>query len=458
MSISIRRRLAIRLVAIMVLGWLLMVATNYLVAEREVEELFDAQLAQSARILHALVKHELDENYYHQGDRIQLQYDLPGHYYESRIAFRILDRKGGLSIQSDSFPDIETGQKAGFSNIDLADDRWRLFVMEDATHNVTLEVAQHFEPREELVRDIAYRSMQPLVIVLPVIVLLIWISIGRGLRPLNASAAEIANRTPANLQPINERTVPQEVLPLIQALNVLFDRLRQAMENEHRFTMDAAHELRTPLAAIKTQAQVALRAQSDDVRQQALEQIVSGVDRTSHLVRQLLILARVDPDASIQEYEKLDLGRMLERVAADITPLADDKQITLDIHTENPGKKRILGQRQLIEVLARNLLDNAVRYTPHGGRVECRVEVTDTHARLTIRDNGPGVPADSIERIFDRFYRVLGTEQRGSGLGLSIVKRIAELHSAEIQARSRTEQDPGLTIEVWFPLRPSLSS
>ena len=456
---SIRRRLLTVLLTIMTLGWLVMAATGYLAAKREVEELFDAQLAQSARVLHALVDQQMDEknNYSQPGGSIRLDYEQPGHLYESRVAFRVLDRSNAVLLQSDSFPKIRTLPTIpGYSDITENGNRWRYFVIHDLNHSVTLEVAQHYQPRDELIADIARQSLLPFIFMLPVMTILIWVGIGRGLRPLKTTASDISSRTPANLKAIDHGNVPQEVLPLINALNQLFERLGYAMESERRFTMDAAHELRTPLAAIKIQAQVALRSTDDDERQQALEHIVSGMDRSSHLVRQLLVLARVDPDASVQEYEKLDLALLLREVSEDIKAAADNKQISLHITADTQGAL-ILGQHQLLDVLIRNLLDNAIRYTPPRGDVNCRVDVTATHACLTISDNGPGVSDNSLKRIFDRFHRGIGTRENGSGLGLSIVKRIAELHDAGIETRTRTKADPGFTIAVSFHLQPSLS-
>jgi len=456
---SIRRRLLVVLLTIMTLGWLIMAITGYLAAKREVEELFDAQLAQSARVLHALVDLQLDEDniYNRPGGRIQLDYDQPGHLYESRVAFRVLDRSNEVLLQSDSFPKIRTLTTIpGYSDITENSDRWRYFVIHDLKHSVTLEVAQHYQPRNELIADIARQSLLPFIFMLPVMTILIWVGITRGLRPLRTTANDISSRTPATLQAIDQRNVPQEILPLINSLNKLFERLKYAMESERRFTMDAAHELRTPLAAIKTQAQVALRATEGREQVQAVEHIISGVDRASHLVRQLLVLARVDPDASVQEYEKLDLTVLLREVADDIKTAADDKQISFHITAETQGAL-ILGQHQLIDVLIRNLLDNAIRYTPPRGEVLCRVNVTNTHACLTVSDNGPGVSDKGLKRIFDRFHRGIGTGQNGSGLGLSIVKRIAELHDASIETRTRTKADPGFTIAVSFHLLPSVS-
>jgi two-component system sensor histidine kinase QseC len=457
---SIRQRLLVVLLAIMSLGWLVMAVAGYYSAKREVEELFDAQLAQSSRVLQALINQQQDEknNYRRPGGRITLDYDQPGHLYESRIAFRVLNQANAVLLQSDSFPDTQpTPLNPGFGDLTIDKNRWRYFVLYDPNLKISLEVTQHYQPREELIADIVFNSFIPFLIILPVMTILIWMGIGRGLQPLKTTASDISNRTPANLQSISCTDIPHEVRPLIHALNKLFTRLRHALEGERRFTMDAAHELRTPLAAIKTQAQVALRAVDDHQKMQALEQIVSGVDRTSHLVRQLLVLARVDPDASIQEYEKLDLVALLSDAAEGMKPAADDKQITIHITTDS-DRAWVLGQRQLLDALIRNLLDNAIRYSPRRSEVHCRIHASRKQARLIISDTGPGVPAEALKRMYDRFHRGMGTGQNGSGLGLSIVKRIAELHDAKIETRTRTEEDPGLTVELTFHLKPSLTA
>lgn len=455
---SIRYRLLLVLIILMSSGWTVMAVTGYLAAKHEVEELFDAQMAQSARVLMALLNEELDEELLHgeQAHAIHLDYEQRGHLYESRIAFRASDRNGQVLLQTDNFPPVTTTDiHPGFIDVTENGDTWRYFILTNARHGAVLEMTQHYHPREELVSEITRQFLMPFLLMLPIMTLLIWAGIGRGLRPLRRTTREIAHRTPANLKPINTSDSPREIQPLIDSLNQLFERLAYAMDCERRFTMDAAHELRTPLAAVKTQAQVALRSSDDDERQLAIQQVVAGVDRSTHLVRQLLILARVDPDASIQEYEKLDLNDLLGESIRELTGLAEDRNVSIQTSTSEPGAL-ILGQRELLGVLIRNLLDNAIRYSPQGGEVDCSISVSEHHATITIRDRGPGVSESGMQRMFDRFYRGLGTGQTGSGLGLSIVKRIAILHNADIATRSRTSTDPGLTVSLSFPLAPML--
>ncbi len=457
---SIRYRLLLVLIILMCTGWSVMAVMGYLAAKHEVEELFDAQMAQSARVLMALVDEELEEEIVHgeQAHAIHLDYEQEGHLYESRIAFRATDADGLELLKTDNFPDvISVNPQPGFIDVTENGDTWRYFVMKSDRHGVLLEVTQHYQPRQELITEISWQLLMPFLVMLPVMTLLIWAGIGRGLKPLRKAARDIAKRTPANLKPIDIENSPGEIQPLIDALNQLFERLTYAMDSERRFTMDAAHELRTPLAAIKTQAQVALRSSDEKERQLAVQQVVTGVDRSSHLVRQLLVLARVDPDVSVQEYEKIDLNGILSQTVSELSGMAQTHQVQVCPELSD-GQPVILGQRELIGVLIRNLLDNAIRYSPQGSSVQCTIKVTSTHASIVIRDEGPGISEAGMQRMFDRFYRGLGTGQTGSGLGLSIVKRIAELHNAEITTRSRTASDPGLTVSVSFPLAPTLSA
>ncbi len=292
------------------------------------------------------------------------------------------------------------------------------------------------------------RVLTPLLWALPLLVGLLWLGIGGGLAPLDRLARELAARDHRRLDPIPAEEVPREVMPLVQGLNDLFQRLDAAYLQQRRFTADAAHELRTPLAGIKTQAEVAMRATKDPERRKALEQVLQGVNRAVHLVRQLLVLARIDREAADLVFSRPDLHRLAVSVLSEVTPSALGKGVELELQGEGPLPVR--GNADLLAILLRNLVENAIRYTPRGGCVLAKVEAEAGAARFTVADSGPGIPPEERERVFARFYRVAGGAPDGSGLGLSIVQRIAELHGANVQLRGRDE-DPGLLVEVRFP-------
>jgi signal transduction histidine kinase len=276
----------------------------------------------------------------------------------------------------------------------------------------------------------------------------VWFAIRRGIAPIATVTEQVAGRAPEHLEALAPVTAPQEIRPLIDALNDLFGRVDRALDNERRFTADAAHELRTPLAAIVTQAQVASRARDAAERDQALVQIATSGRRASRLVEQLLLLARLDPAANLHK-EKLRLDQLAAAVCADHGSMALDKNITLELDTS--GEIAIHGHADLLRVLLRNLLDNALRYTPAGEKVGVGVTVHGSSVRLTVSDSGPGIPPAERANVMRRFHRLAGQETEGSGLGLSIVARIAELHHASVVLADGMGAS-GLSVQVSFPL------
>jgi two-component system sensor histidine kinase QseC len=278
--------------------------------------------------------------------------------------------------------------------------------------------------------------------------LIIWTGVGRGLGPLKKVAGEIAQRSPSQLQPLAVRDTPEEIRPLADSLNRLLGRLDEALESERRFTANAAHELRTPLAGLKTQAQVALRATGEPQRIQMLNKILEGVDRATHLVGQMLTLARLDPDAAAVQYGPVDLVQTAVAVVAERAPSALEKNIEIELTEDSRGT--VNGDAAALAILIRNLADNAIRYTPSGGRVEVSVATRVEGVTLTVTDNGPGIPELERARVFERFYRAPGSGGQGCGLGLSIAQRIAELHGASIELAAPVTGS-GLRVTVRFP-------
>lgn len=300
------------------------------------------------------------------------------------------------------------------------------------------------ETREELTEHLTERMLYPALFGLPVLGLWIWLSIRSALRPLDEVARDIATRDPTRLEILTPQEAPNEIRPLVEAINQLFGRVERTMASEKRFTADAAHELRTPLAALATQAQVAQRARNAEERQHAIEQLITGSRRLSRLVDQLLTLARLDPDEQ-RASGNVDLAALAEQVCADHGGLAMDRGITLELDASHAN---VAGDADLLRILLRNIVDNAIRYTPAGGRVL----VTTDKRTLTVSDTGPGIPADQRQRVFDRFQRLAGQDKEGSGLGLSIVARIAERHQARIVLSDADDTTrSGLRVSVEFP-------
>ena len=296
--------------------------------------------------------------------------------------------------------------------------------------------------RHELDEHFIKALLTPLLFGLPLLGSWIWFATRRGLVPLDDVAAELGKRAPDRLDPIMPVAAPREVRSLLEALNTLFARVEQAMEKERSFTADAAHELRTPLAAIATQAQVAARARDAAERDHALAQLTASARRASHLVEQLLTLARLDP-ASRPVMSSVRLDTLAAEVCADHGAAALDKQITLEL--DAPAAVSVTANEAMLRILLRNLIDNAVRYTPAGGKIGVGV----TARMLTVSDSGPGIPASKRDDALRRLHRLAGQDIEGSGLGLSIVARIAELHGATLELADGIGQ-PGLTVRVTF--------
>jgi two-component system sensor histidine kinase QseC len=250
------------------------------------------------------------------------------------------------------------------------------------------------------------------------------------------------------LQPVIPATAPEEIRTMLEALNGLFQRVDTALETERRFTADAAHELRTPLAALQAQLQVALRARDDKERDRSLGQLQSGLSRASHLIDQMLQLARLDPESGLPDPQAVDLAQLAESVCADLGPQILARNIDFDLHADQPCS--VLGQAEWLRVLIRNLVDNAIRYTPENGRVRVAIRQNAGTVEIYVSDSGPGIPANQREAVLRRFHRLNQDEQPGSGLGLAIVARIAELHGARLELAEATPP-PGLSVRVFWP-------
>ncbi len=454
MSHSIRRRLLVTTLSAIVLVWIATAFKTYLDTRNEINTLMDAQLVQSARVLMSVVSHELQEEFYSHGrkDEYALE-ELRSHLgikrYEHQLAFQVWVGGQDAVIRSSDAPLTPMSAVSyGFSNENIAGRRWRVITLTDAKGLIRLHVGEQIEVRDRLTSGLALQLLIPLLVGLPLLALLIWLGVGKSLRPLNRLAADVARREPLHLESVAENPVPVEVQPLVTALNGLFKRLKRAFEKEHRFTADAAHELRTPLAGLRTQAEVARRARDDTQRTKALDKMINGVDRTTHLVTQLLTMARLDPQVGLQASVPVDLSKVASMVVAELADRALAKNIELDL--QDPCQDQVRGNPDVLASLVRNLVDNAIRYTAPCGHVLVTVTSAADKATLLVEDSGPGIPENEREKVFERFYRGSEATTPGSGLGMSIVRRIADLHNATIElGRSRYQ---GLAVRVTFPV------
>jgi len=443
---SIRQSLLLLVLGAVLVAWVVISLFIYYSVQHEIEEVYDAQLVQNAKLLASLVRHELEEAH-------QLQIDADDflpliHRYETKIAFIIYHGDGTLMTRSPSAPVLPVNEQlSGFKKIPADGKVWYTYNLRDPKTELLIQTAQRRDVRVEMVAYINHSIVIVMLAALPFVAIFLWVSIGRGLRPLVRLTEMISKRSIHQLDQIAFEDVPTEVRTIVGALNSLFDRLSQAFDKERRFTADAAHELRTPLAGIKTQAQVAMQSTENKQRQQAITQVITGVDRSTRLVNQLLVLAHVDADQRITKAE-LDLKLLCAAVISEKITSALVKHI--DISLQSESDTNIYGNEELIEILMVNLISNAIRYTPNKGRIVVSVTAELTRVMITVKDSGPGIPEALQEHVFDRFKRGEHPDIPGSGLGLSIVLRIAELHQAKIELTQGLD-NTGLGISIIFP-------
>jgi two-component system OmpR family sensor kinase len=338
----------------------------------------------------------------------------------------------------------------GFSNVKAAGSTYRVFSLQ--TRAQVIQIAQDLSVRQAMARASAWRALVPLAFMGPLLALAVWWCVTRLLAPVEQVRAQLAQRQAQDLSPVSEAALPDEVQPLVRELNLLLGRLNEAFEAQQNFVADAAHELRSPLAALKLQVQLLRRAQSEEARDLAVERLDAGVERASRLVAQLLVLARhegEDPAA----LEPVDLQALVRCALADVAAAAQERRIDLGaLPPEDAAAHTVQGHFEALRILLRNLLDNAIKYTPEGGRVDVAWGPQGGGLALRVEDSGPGIAPAERERVLNRFYRVAQSAPgvAGSGLGLSIVQAVARQHGA-VLALEPSARLGGLCVQVRFP-------
>jgi len=320
---------------------------------------------------------------------------------------------------------------------------------------VVVAVAETTEKRTQLANKIVASVILPQFVIIPLAVMLVWFGLSRGLRPLTRLRQTIEARAPADLSPIATRRVPEELEPLVEAFNAMLERMKKNVEVQQRFVADAAHQMRTPLTGLKTQAQLAIRETDPEALRHALRQIGSGVDRAGRLVNQLLTLARTEGGEAQQVHQPLDLAPLVRELVEDWVMVAMSREI--DLGYEHGGVTMISGSAFLLRELVKNLLDNALRYTPPGGHVTCRVQAEGEWVRFEVEDDGVGISEEQAELVFERFYRVDDSAGEGSGLGLAIVQEIAMQHGVRATLRPNPKGRgavAGVAFPAWRPPAP----
>jgi two-component system, OmpR family, sensor kinase len=422
---SLRRRALWLVLAMIALVSLLQATSAYRSALFEADRMFDYHLQEVARSVHG-----------------GLPFSPGADEYEFSVRIWSPD---GQELFHSGVRDMPPQAVLGFSDALVDGIRLRIYSLRTPEH--TIQIAQDLDARSQRARSLAWKAILPIVLLELVLMLAVWWLIESSLAPVQRMRKQVASRKANDLSPLATQGLPEEVLPLVSEFNLLFERLRSARNAQQQFIADAAHELRSPLAALKLQAQALRKPQDDAGRQQAVERLNEGMERAIELSGQLLALAREEAGESMN-VERVDLEQLAREVVADVLPQAQARGI--DVGLEPGAQVAVQGQRQALHTMLRNLLDNAIKYGKPGGAVDIRIEsASDGAACLTVEDSGPGIPDDERERVFDRFYRVPGTDEPGSGLGLAIVKTVADRHHATVEL-GHSDKLGGLRVSLRF--------
>jgi len=415
-----------RLLAILLSGlaviWIAASVATVVEADHEIEEVFDANLAQKAALLALRVGEELDE--------VDMEHAPPLHKYAKPVSFQVWKKGRRLMLHSADAADSPfSASDRGFSTVTIDGRAWRVFSLWDAKGEYLVQVREAARDRRKILLDIGKALAWPLAVALPVLALLVWLSVGRAFRPLARVSEEIGRRDPRHLAPVGGE-VPPEIAPLVERLNALLARVQSSLEGERRFTSDAAHELRTPLAALRAQVQVAQGAGDAPGRDRALSQALAAADRATRVVEQLLTLARLEHSAWREAARPFDLRGIAAEALAERAGKA--RAAGVELALEADAAAQAVGHSGLAAIALGNLLDNAIAHSPPRTTVSVVLAREGGRLAACVRDQGPGIPPARREEALGRFTRLDDDAREGSGLGLSIVARIAELHGAPL--------------------------
>jgi two-component system sensor histidine kinase QseC len=427
---SIRRFLLISLFISITIASSITAIGNYLLDRGVIQPYLDEKLVRFYNIIEALnqsvnVRKNIETQV--ATELNQIEPAAPQH-----LLFQVWTKDGKLLFHSNTKLIAPLDKvRTGFSDLPIQGNDWRIYAAYDKKTHDKIIVGELYDIRNRLADEIARNNAYILLITYPIFGLLIWVIVGLALRSITRVTGEISDRASTYLEPVNYSNIPLEIQPLVHELNQLFIRLKLAFERNKRFAADAAHELRTPLAALKTQTQVALLADNPIDRDNALQKVIQGVDRSSHVVAQLLTLSRLSQEEALNDIAPVDLHKLSTEIIAYLVPIAFEKHIEMELIAPS-SPCIILGNDTALGILIRNIVDNAIRYTPEYGSVKIEIIDSDDEIIFRVTDTGTGIPIELRERVFERFFRILGTAASGSGLGLAIVTQIAELHHAKI--------------------------
>jgi len=436
---SLRGRLLWFLLAAITIAAVAQASIAYRTALQDADQIFDYHMQQMALSLRSRVPLANTE------EAANVDTPVAGN---DDLVVQVWSPDGVQVFKSVSHARLPQRAVLGFSNVRANGTTYRIFSIQ--SNSQTVQVAQDLAVRRSMAGNLALRTLGPIAVMMPILMLVVWWVVSGSLEPVARVRKQVASRQADDLSPVSEAGLPDEVRPLVQELNLLFGRVRTAFDAQQHFVGDAAHELRTPLAALKLQVQSLERANGNpEAHKVAVGRLTAGIERATRLVEQLLVLARQEASAAGgAPRQPVDLAGVAKRAVADLAGLAQVRCI--DLGLQRADGAAIEGQPDALMILTRNLVDNAIKYTPNGGTVDVSVVAEAGTVRLRVEDSGPGIPPEERERVFDRFYRVPGSDAAGSGLGLAIIKSIAERHGARLEL-GESARLKGLEATVIFP-------
>ncbi|WP_410481972.1 sensor histidine kinase [Pseudomonas plecoglossicida] len=451
---SLRQRTLWRVMLLLLLGTGLLVLYNYHDSRHEINEVYDAHLAQNARLLQGVMSMPVQDNsrdamYRAFNEALgQAGQHRVGHPYESKLAFQVWGEGGSLLVQTPSAPKLDPPPTTpGFYDFASGGEQWRGFVLPIPEKHWVIWVGERDDVRYDLIDRIVRHTLFPFLLGSLALALLVWAAIGWGLRPLQNMANVIRGRHADSLEPLQLVPLPSELEPMQAAINRLLAQIDDLLKREHRFIADAAHEMRTPLAVLRLHAQNAVAANNDSERRKALGYLIAGVDRLTRVVNQLLTLARVEPRVGQRVTAQVDLAGLVTDTLAELTPWILDRGLepSLDI---GEGDHHLAIDASALAIALQNLVSNAVEHSPPGGRITVLLKRLETRFELIVEDEGPGIEKAELARVFERFYS--RNSPSGAGLGLSIVATIIDRLGGRVRLENR--ESGGLAAILSLPL------
>ncbi|HDS1797950.1 MULTISPECIES: ATP-binding protein [Pseudomonas] len=450
---SIRRRTLTLIIGLLLVGLAVLSTFNLHDSNHEIAEVYDAQLAQNARLLQGVMRMPLASKQHaelYQAFNTALGEAVPrgdGHPYERKIAFQVWSPGGEVLVHTASAPSFSSPPtQPGFSDVaDLNHRHWRAFLLEDPQNGMRIWVGERDDVRADLVDRIVRHTLWPNIVGSLLLAAMVWLAIGWGLKPLANMAETLRARHSGSLEPLQLAPLSSELEPMQAALNRMLAQIQEVLGRERRFIADAAHEMRTPLAVLRVHAQNLLEAGTEQERRESLEFLISGVDRTSRLVNQLLTMARLEPQPNPTPLQRIDLSETVRNSLVQLTPWLLSKNLEL-IFNVSDQPFYVFANPAAIDIALNNLITNAASFSPEHGAITVQLSQADGFCNLTVDDQGPGIDESSRERLFERFYS-RGTAQ-GAGLGLTIVNTIAMRLNGSIELVNRAEGGLRATLSI----------